>query len=338
MENQFAKPSSLFDWLFVIFGGMWTTGVFIDGWAHIHRASTRDSFFTPWHAIFYGGMMLTATLLLLQLAHNHANGYSLRRSLPREYFFALSGVAIALVAGVGDLLWHSIFGIEIGVEALLSPTHILLAIGGAIAVSGPFHAVWYRHKDHPLHAFPTILSASYFLSVVLFMLQFLNPFNFPWATLSFFERNVSNPEYAIGVGIASIIIFTGVYMGLILSSIKHWSFPFGSFTLILGLNVFAITVTHGEYYEFIATGVIAGLVHDILYHILKPKQRGEKYIRLFSLLAPMILFGAYFITLFLTDRIIWSVHMWTGAIVLAGITGFLMSYLVISPHETTLKM
>lgn len=332
-----ARPNPVFDWLFIVFAGIWTAGVFLDGWAHIHLPSTRETFFTLWHGFFYGGMALTGAILFFELFRNHSRGFPWKYALPREYFFALSGLAVAFCAGAGDLAWHEVFGIEIGVEALLSPTHLLLAMGGAIAVGGPYHAVWYRHRDHPLHALPTILSGTYFMSVVLFMLQFLNPFNFPWMAASFYAKNPIYPDYAAGLGIAGIIIFTGIFMGFVLSSIRHWQFPPGSFAAILGLNVLAMTLMHGEYYTFIYSGIVAGGVIDGLYWLLSPKHGGEKNIRLFSFLSPVVLFSAYFVVLFAVDSVLWSVHLLAGSIILSGITGYLMSYLVIAPHEKSFK-
>jgi hypothetical protein len=39
----------------------------------------------------------------------------------------------------------------------------------------------------------------------------------------------------------------------------------------------------------------------------------------------------YFLALRLTEGIWWSVHVWAGAIVLAGLVGWLVSYLVVPP-------
>jgi hypothetical protein len=39
----------------------------------------------------------------------------------------------------------------------------------------------------------------------------------------------------------------------------------------------------------------------------------------------------YFVVMMLTQGIGWSVHLWTGSIVLAGVTGLLLSYLIIPP-------
>ncbi len=248
-----------------------------------------------------------------------------------NYFYAL---ARRLLGGPGDLLWHSLFGIEVGIEALLSPTHILLAFGGAMVVSGPLHAIWYRDKNiQTIHKIPVILSFTYLLMTLGFMLQFLHPFNFPWMSQTFLTENPINNNYGGGLGIANAIVFTGLFMGLTLACIRHWIFPFGSFTTILTLNAVAITTMHGEYYLFILTAFFAGVLIDILYKKTCSLSRKERHIRIFSASAPVILFAAYVCTILWSDITLWSVHMWTGMIVISGITGYLVSYLVIPPGD-----
>ena len=38
-SKKYAPPSNLFDWFFVSVSAVWVTGVFVDGWAHIHILS-----------------------------------------------------------------------------------------------------------------------------------------------------------------------------------------------------------------------------------------------------------------------------------------------------------
>ncbi len=57
------------------------------------------------------------------------------------YGLSLLGVSIFALGGVSDMIWHMLFGIEVNVDALLSPTHLLLAVGMALIVSGPLRAV-----------------------------------------------------------------------------------------------------------------------------------------------------------------------------------------------------
>jgi len=320
----------MFDWIFTFFTGLWTAGAYIDGWAHTHLESSLESFFTPWHAVFYFGLFATGVSLVVCVWINHKKGYPLRFALPKEYIFAFIGLIISFVAGVGDMLWHLTFGIEVGVEALLSPTHLLLAIGGAVMVAGPLSAVWYRHKSHPIHSGPTILSAAYFLAVITFMFQFLHPFNMPWMAESFFLKNPIPIDFAVALGVANIVFFTVTFVGLALSTVRHWVFPFGSFTIILFINTLAATLMESAYYQFIWTALIAGILIDILYYVLiRRGQRSMHHIHLFSFWAPFILVSVYMATIYVTDTIAWSIHTWTGSIFIAGIFGYLMSHLVI---------
>lgn len=329
-KNKYTPASKKFDWVYIFFTGLWTFGAFIDGWAHNNIISSIESFFTPWHVVFYAGIILTGILLVVYLYINYRNGYPWKYALPKEYFFGLVGVIITIIGGIGDLGWHAIFGIEDGTEALLSPTHLLLAIGGAMAVAAPLHAVWYRHKSELIHSLPTIISAAYFFSIITFMLQFLYPFNLPWMAESLVVANPVQLEYSIMFGIANILVYTVVVVGIILSTVKHWIFPFGSFTAILGVNTLLMVSMSGYHFEFVVSSIIAGLIIDALYrYFIKENQHRMPHIHLFAFLVPLVIFSAYMAAIFITDNIIWTVHMWTGAIFIAGIVGYLMSYLVI---------
>jgi hypothetical protein len=93
-------------------------GLFLDGWAHTH-GKVDQSFFTPWHAVFYAGYAATASALVASILRNRAQGYHWRLSVPEGYELSLLGALIFAVGGVTDLIWHTLFGIEAGVEALL---------------------------------------------------------------------------------------------------------------------------------------------------------------------------------------------------------------------------
>jgi hypothetical protein len=97
-------------------------------------------FFTPWHAILYSGVLVTFIFLLFNQARNTSKGYAWQRPLPNGYLLSLVGVALFLLGGTLDFLWHTLFGIEVSLEALLSPTHLLLAMSGVLVISGPMRA------------------------------------------------------------------------------------------------------------------------------------------------------------------------------------------------------
>jgi hypothetical protein len=329
-SKKYAPSSELFDWIFTICSGIWIIGAYVDGWAHTHLDSALETIFTPWHAIFYSGIFLSGLCLATMWVLNVRKGYSASRALPKEYMFALWGIIIALCAGVGDFCWHTFFGIEKDIEALLSPTHLLLAAGGAISVSGPLHAVWFRKKKELIHNGPTILSATYFMSVITFMFQFLHPYMFPWVAKSFADVNGLALDFSIMLGVGSVLVFTVIFLGMVFSTMRHWHFPFGSFTWILTINAVLSTAMMNEHYEFIVAAFLGGCLVDFIYNELIVKNSHKmSHVHTFGFLAPVLIFSMYMATVFLNDTIAWSVHVWAGTIVIAGITGYLLSYLVI---------
>jgi hypothetical protein len=81
----------------------------------------------------------------------------------------------------------------------------------------------------------------------------------------------------------------------------------------------------------IPVAAIAGLAAGGLLYQLKPSVARVRALRLFAAAVPLIWYSVYFLALRLTEGIWWSVHMWAGAIVLAGFVGWLASYLVVPP-------
>lgn len=118
-------------------------GFFIDLWAHSH-GRVDDTFFTPWHGLLYASAGLFGGVLLGVALKARRNGASPRDSLPPGYGLSLIGSALFLAAGLTDLVWHELFGIEDDVDALLSPTHLALATSGIMMVFGPVRSAWAK--------------------------------------------------------------------------------------------------------------------------------------------------------------------------------------------------
>jgi hypothetical protein len=118
-------------------------GLYLDGWAHRHLHNL-ESFFTPWHGVLYSGLLASAVFLIGAALRLRTPETPWWRSLPTGYGLSLAGVAVFVAGGIGDLLWHTLLGVEADLEALLSPTHLILAIGGVLIGSGPLRAAWRR--------------------------------------------------------------------------------------------------------------------------------------------------------------------------------------------------
>ena len=131
------------DWAMAICTCIITFGLFIDGWAHNHD-KVDDTFFTPWHALLYGSIAAAGLLLIYTHFRNVGRGHRWRQALPNGYGLSLAGFFIFAAGGVADLFWHETFGFEEGLEALLSPSHLLLAVSGLMIMTGPIRAMWRR--------------------------------------------------------------------------------------------------------------------------------------------------------------------------------------------------
>ncbi|MFD1733505.1 hypothetical protein ACFSC4_23675 [Deinococcus malanensis] len=117
-------------------------GLFVDGWAHNHLGDRLETFFTPWHALFYSGFLAVAAWVGWLGQRGWRAGRRGLLALPQGYELAALGVPVFALGGLGDMAWHTVFGIEVGVEALLSPTHLVLFLGAACIVSAPLVSAW----------------------------------------------------------------------------------------------------------------------------------------------------------------------------------------------------
>ena len=326
-----------YDWVSVITSIWLVGGAYLDGWAHVHRPEL-ESFFTPWHAVIYSGFLAGAAFLVLSMIVNHDRGYPWRRALPAGYELSLVGILIFIVGGFGDMIWHEVFGIELVVEILTSPTHLLLALGGVFIVSGPLRTAW-RRPDLKLSKrgfkksaakLPAVLSLTLTLSTLTFFTEYAHPFTLTWAAEG---HRTSDLFFGQALGVSSIILQSGILMGIVLLAVRRWgpTLPLGSLTIILTLNVSALSLFHDTYF-LISAALLAGLASDLLLNLLKPSPERKVMFRLFAFLVPVIVYLFYFIYLILAQDIWWSAHMWVGSIILAGLTGWLISYTFLLPQ------
>lgn len=343
-----------FDWLMVVVSIWWLGGLFIDGWAH-SNIPQLETFFTPWHAVLYSGYLAVAITLLAKIVLNlrqmatDANGAApsllsvIRESLsgnrwmqaiPRGYELSVLGIGVFLVSGIGDMTWHIIFGIERSTEALLSPTHLGLALGVGLALSGPLRAAWRRTGavSSWRHLGPAILSLTFTYSLLTFFTSYAYPLVTPWPII---PAGTSPTR-----GITSILLQSGLMVSMMFLALRRWRLPVGTFTFLLGVNgTLMIAFAPRTALISIPTALLGGLAADLLYRWLQPVPEQPTSVRLFAFLAPAIFYLLYFVDLAIVgptvfhSGIIWTVPFWAGTPVIAGITGFLLSYVMIPPVQ-----
>src|ERR687886_1246006 len=96
-----------------------------------HLLNKPETFFSPPHAILYGGIAsatLGSVVMLVSLRSSINHGSILKTPVK----LASIGISMLLAAGPFDFAWHSAFGLD----GLLSPPHFILVMGMLINSSG----------------------------------------------------------------------------------------------------------------------------------------------------------------------------------------------------------
>lgn len=302
-------------------------GTYLDGWAHGH-GKVDKTFFTPWHAVLYSAYLLLAVVIAGTIFINHRRGYRWFSAIPKGYELAAIGVPLFMVGGAGDLIWHSLFGFEIGLEQLLSPTHLLLATSGIMIMTGPLRSFWLRADERTAGwrvLFPMFLSLMAGLMIFVFFTEYAHPFSRIGAVV----QPTTSYSSASSLVVSGILLQSAILMGYILMGMKRWQLPVGSLTLIFALYVTLLSVLDNQY-ELIPGMIAVGIVAEVLYWTLKPSVNRPDALRVFAFIVPLLMYLVYFLTLLLSGyTIYWSIHLWLGASFLAGIVGLLVSLLVV---------
>jgi hypothetical protein len=224
-------PTPPFEWTVVILCTWLMAGAYLDSWAHRHLPGL-ETFFTPWHAVLYSGMFAVLAFLAITALRNRSQGYSRGQVLPAGYSLSLLGCVLFGIGGVIDMLWHLHFGIEVSLAALISPPHLLLMLALGLIVTGPLRAAWRRPISRA--PFTAVISASLLLSMFTFFNQFDQPLVNPWAVRTAAVSDTT--RYLQQLGILGIMVQTALLTGIVLYLVSRFTLPFGSITLLAGLN------------------------------------------------------------------------------------------------------
>lgn len=331
---------------------LWTLlGLFVDVWAH-GQPNLVESFFTPWHAIFYSGFLATAGWMLWPVARGVQNGKSPFAEVPAGYELGAAGVLVFAVGGLADMVWHTALGIERGISIQESPPHILLIIGLTLITLSPFRSAWAAQgadDDAPsLRAFlPALLSLTLVTCIISIIIIYQWGFTAShfmmggtvervWGVLgsnSFAAQLIR--EAALHRAISNVIISNLVLYGPILIMLRRWQPPFGSATILLTVTTLLMAAVTGFVVpSLLVVPVIGGLAADVLIQALRPSPQRVGALRAFATIAPMALWSPYFLVAHVLWHVAWPPEVWGGVIVWTGISGLGLS-LVAVPSPST---
>jgi hypothetical protein len=299
----------------------------VDGWAH-NNLQALETFFTPWHALFYSGFVATAGWVVATATRARQPERSGLAAFPAGYGLAVVGVVVFAVGGAGDLTWHSIFGIEQDVEALFSPTHLLLFAGMALILSTPLRAAWSDPGEPAAPGYrrflPVLASATLVSVLVAFAFMY-------WAA---FIQTIGADAYDPDLldGVASVLATNLILLAPLLLLTRRWRLPFGTATTLytsVGVLMGAVDAYHLP--AMVAAAVLSGLAVDALLRLLEPSASRPQRFWAAGALVPLVTWSVYFAAVAVTAGIGWSAELWTGTIAWACLLGLALSLLMLPP-------
>ncbi|MCP3989149.1 MAG: hypothetical protein GY724_08745 [Actinomycetia bacterium] len=307
------------DWVALAIGLWMIGGVFLDGYAHVFVIDTEtEDFFTPWHGILYGGYASLVAWVGL-IGYRRRGPTPILQWFPPPYRLAALGLLMFAVGGIGDGIWHTLLGIENGIDALLSPTHLLLFSGGVIALWTPVRSSAARGDTSPALAVGAVVLVT---SVLLFFAHYL------WMVPdTFYALEPFDPDR--GIGNSRIQMFfggafssTAVLFGPLLIISRRWVLPFGAATVVLttAVGLEALAFSHRLWPVFLAA--VAGLAFDTT--LVVSRRLGQPGIgkRLAAFAGPAALFSGYLLVAAAEDGPLgWPPEIWCGLVILTGFAG-----------------
>jgi hypothetical protein len=330
-----------------------TFGLAIDTQSH-RQSDVIDTFFTQEHALGYAGSTACGVFLLYLVRRRQIAGLRGRDVIPLGLESAIAGLAVYVVGGIGDLSWHTAFGVEQELKILFSPTHLLLMCAMLMLAFGPIRSAWMSldldgqnqvQNGRPslggmTKFWPLALAAGSMATVLNIFFTYASPFETSVFTVKIpllFQQFGSFLQVSATLG---IFVHTLVFFGIILVMLRRWPLPVGLITVMLAVPAAAMFVYFDWEYRTEITALLVGaLAVDMLLFGLQFISSVRLRFRLFGALAPVLFWSLYLVVTKGSDPITWSNEQWTGTIAWSGLLGLALTVLLLPPrlsHQTYL--
>jgi hypothetical protein len=297
-------PPPAFAWLVTAASTWILIGLFVDGWFHVNSPGL-ETFFTPWHGVLYSGVAAALVVHLVQRWRG--------RGLPRGYQLSLVGGLVVSVAGLVDMVWHTVLGIEEeDLAALLSPPHLLLITAGTLVFAGPLRAALASPSAPRL---PAALGAAYVVTGLAFFTQYANPLTQLYPVV---HGSAEVAELRAVAGVAGVVLFATLLGGAVAVVRSLGPLPAGALFLVVAVPSGAMTTLRGTLLLLPAV-LLAALAVELVGRRVSPA--------LLAAAAPALLTLGWAVSLAATHELAWGVELLSGAVCSAAATGYLVGWL-----------
>lgn len=306
-----------------IIGGTWIIlGLFLDGFAH-ENFRELESFWTPWHAVFYSGFGVTAFWIAKMVQKRRPSVGSWKEAIPDGYLGAVIGTFVFAVGGVGDAIWHTVFGVEATIDALLSPTHVILFSGMVFILTAPLRSWTHGDREGGWRPFvPAFVSMTLAVSLVAFFFVYLWGPGVTWLFRIPFNPITEEGALAVMAGMGAAMVSTLIMITPILHLLRFGRIPFLATTIMWGWVNLLIVAAFDRDPVAIPAALVAGLAADLIIARVSSVRLRSLSV---GLVAPAVLWSASFAAQFATQGVAWQPELWGGVIVFASLAGLTLA-------------
>ena len=306
--------------------GIWLLGaVFVDGWAHFNRPG-MESFFTPWHAALYSGLGAVAAWVTVVVLRGRRPNAPLRAAIPAGYRGTFVGIGLFSLGGLLDLAWHEVFGIEVALDALISPTHLLLGLGGLLVLGTGVRSEGADRGGAQTWRAPAVLSMVLMTALVAFFLLYTSAFSTAAPVQEFSPTPEGSPgheeaEQPVVTAMASYLVTTV----LLVVPLAHMlltgrRFPTLGVTAVVGpvawLSVGVVDLPAAQVAGALGA-TLGALLADLLLARVRPDSARRAAPWVVATIAALVWAGQL-AGFAVQEGIGWPPSLWTGILVLAA--------------------
>jgi hypothetical protein len=316
--------------------GIWLVGaVFSDGWAHL-SVPGLESFFTPWHGALYAGLIAIAAWVGWLGWRGRGASSSLIAGLPAGYRAAALGVVVFVVGGLADMVWHEMIGVEAGIDALVSPSHLVLLSGGVLILTAGSRAQQVASPGRG--TFPELLSLGLTAALAAFFLSYTSAFTRDWPTMRLLDIAEGAPgheaaELPAAAGLASYVVTTAVIVVPLLLMLRAGRRSRGAVTLLVGvtawLSVAMVGVAGTGVAGALGATVGAAAADGVLSWIRPERARNKSTIPGVAALTALLVWSGQLVGVAVADALRWPVELWLGVVLLAALVAATLGLLAV---------
>jgi len=313
--------------------GLWLIGgLFSDGWAH-HNVPELEGFFTPWHGVLYFGLLLAGAWFIWL---GRAGGRRWYRHLPAGYGWGCVGLGIFGLGGLADMAWHLVLGVEAGVDALLSPSHLVLFTGGLLILTSALRSRW---GSGDVTSPVAIGGLALVTALVSFFLLYVSEFTASAPTLAFRALPEGHPQHTASelpatAGLGGFLITTALLVVPLIWTWQRARAPRGLLTTLVALISWlsAAVVDLDRAAVVGAAGATLGAVvaEFALDWLERRDLRARLRIPVLAAAAIVPTWTMHIAALAAGVGLSWPVELWSGAVVVSGLAAAALGGLAVS--------